>query len=92
MQAYIAQMNLRGEGTYSLATEAQWEYATRTGSTTAFYNEGITSYSDMNECNYDGNLTVIGWYCDNSENKTHPATRKTPTNAWGLYDMSGNVT
>jgi len=91
VQVYITQMNLMGEGTYSLATEAQWEYAIRAGSTTAFYNGEITSYSDMYECNYDGYLAAIGWYCDNSENQTQPVARKTP-NAWGLYDMSGNVT
>jgi formylglycine-generating enzyme required for sulfatase activity len=89
-QDYIVQMNLKGEGTYGLPTEAQWEYATRAGSTTAFYNGGITSYSDMSECNDDGNLTAIGWYCDNSDNQTYPVAQKTP-NAWGLYDMSGNV-
>ncbi len=90
VQSYITQMNLRGEGTYSLPTEAQWEYAVRAESTTAFYNGGITSYTDMGECNYDANLDAIGWYCYNSGGETQPAAQKTP-NAWGLYDMSGNV-
>ena len=90
VQTYISYMNARGEGTYGLPTEAQWEYAARAGSTTAFYNGGITFYSDMYDCNYDGNLAAIGWYCDNSNSQTHPVAQKTP-NAWGLYDMSGNV-
>ena len=87
---FIEHMNARREGTYSLPTEAQWEYAVRAGSTTAFYNGEITSNSNMYGCNYDGNLTAIGWYCDNSNDQTHPVAQKTP-NGWGLYDMSGNV-
>jgi len=86
VQNYIVQMNLRGEGTYSLPTEAQREYAARAGSTTAFANGGITETG----CGYDPNLDAIGWYCYNSGDKTHPVAQKTP-NAWGLYDMSGNV-
>jgi len=89
-QTFIGYMNARGEGTYNLPTEAQWEYAARAGSTTAFYNGGITSYSDMYECNSDGNLNAIAWYCYNSGSETHPVAQKTP-NACGLYDMSGNV-
>ena len=86
VQSYITKMNLRGDGTYSLPTEAQWEYAARAGSTTAFYNGGITGAG----CDYDQNLNAIGWYCYNSGSETHPVAGKAP-NAWGLYDMSGNV-
>ena len=90
VQSYITKMNLRGEGTYSLPTEAQWEYAARAGSTTAFYNGGITETG----CDYDQNLDAIGWYCYNSgypdSGYPHPVAGKAP-NAWGLYDMSGNV-
>ena len=85
-QDYIVQMNLRGEGTYDLPTEAQWEYAYRAGSTTAFYNGAITETGS----GYDPNLDAIGWYTYNSDSETHPVAQKTP-NAWGLYDMSGNV-
>jgi formylglycine-generating enzyme required for sulfatase activity len=87
-QSYIAMMNARGEGTYSLPTEAQWEYAARAGSTTAFYNGAITA--PWSECVDDAHLSAIGWYCINSLNGPQEVGRKSP-NAWGLYDMSGNV-
>ena len=77
-----------GEGTpYRLPTEAEWEYAARAGSTTAFANGGITQVG----CSpVDPNLDLMGWYCGNDENTTHPVARKQP-NAWGLFDMHGNV-
>ncbi len=71
---------------YRLPTEAEWEYACRAGTTTAFYSGPIT-YTD---CTVDPNLDRIGWYCGNSGTNTHPVGQKQP-NAWGLYDMSGNV-
>ena len=87
VQEFITKMNARGEGTYGLPTEAQWEYAARAGSTTAFYNGDITElYCE----DIDPNLAAIGWYCNNSGSKTAPVAGKSP-NAWGLYDMSGNV-
>jgi formylglycine-generating enzyme required for sulfatase activity len=72
---------------YRLPTEAEWEYAYRAGRTTAFYNGGITAI----ECDpIDISLYDIGWYCSNSMDRTHPAGLKI-ANAWGLYDMAGNV-
>ena len=72
---------------YRLPTDAEWEYAARAGTTTAFYSGSIDPISD--NCD-DANLESIGWYCGNSGNETHPAGGLA-ANAWGLHDMSGNV-
>jgi formylglycine-generating enzyme required for sulfatase activity len=59
----------------TLPTEAQWEYAARAGETGAYSG---------------GTLDEVAWYDGNSERKKHPVRTKKP-NAWGLYDMLGNV-
>ncbi|MBO4715569.1 MAG: SUMF1/EgtB/PvdO family nonheme iron enzyme, partial [Verrucomicrobia bacterium] len=70
---------------YTLPTEAQWEYACRAGTTTAL-NSG-KNLSDIELC---PEMDEVGWYGYNSDETTHPAGQKQP-NAWGLYDMHGNV-
>ena len=72
---------------YRLPTEAEWEYACRAGTTTAFYSGAITEI----QCALDPNLDSIGWYCGNQvPNQTKEVGQKL-ANSWGLYDMSGNV-
>jgi formylglycine-generating enzyme required for sulfatase activity len=86
VQAFIDWLSAKEGRTYHLPTEAQWEYAARAGSTSAFANGKI----DKLNCERDPNLDAMGWYCGNSEGKTHPVAQK-QKNAWGLHDMHGNV-
>ncbi|WP_298288895.1 SUMF1/EgtB/PvdO family nonheme iron enzyme [Novosphingobium sp.] len=77
----------RAANGYRLPTEAEWEYAARAGTSTAFYNGPIT-YTTSSPV--DPNLNLIGWYGGNSGSQTHAVAGKAP-NAWGLYDTAGNV-
>ncbi|MBK1878777.1 formylglycine-generating enzyme family protein [Pelagicoccus mobilis] len=72
---------------YRLPTEAEWEYACRAGTTTAFYTGPIT-HPDAKPI--DPNLDRAGWYGGNSGTRSHAVGLK-EANAWGLYDTHGNV-
>ena len=75
---------------YRLPTEAEWEYAARAGSTTAFYPSSGNNGTITNTLGQDTNLDKIAWYSYNSVNTTHAVGGKA-ANAWGLYDLLGNV-
>ena len=65
---------------YRLPTEAEWEYAARAGTKTAYYNGDDVSKLDQ-----------IAWYNEGwNDGSTHSVGKK-KANSWSLYDMSGNV-
>ncbi|MGA2439958.1 MAG: formylglycine-generating enzyme family protein [Tepidisphaeraceae bacterium] len=79
-QTFLGKVKAKAPGTeFCLPTEAQWEYACRAGSSGEYcYGDGDASLGDY------------AWCEGNSDGRPHPVGQKKP-NAWGLYDMHGNV-
>jgi len=89
VQAFIHLLNEKDtRHTYMLPTEAQWEYAARATTETAFSNG--TNISQIKISCEQTIIDDIAYYCFNSQGKTHPVSQK-QANAWHLYDMLGNV-
>ncbi|QSV62488.1 MAG: SUMF1/EgtB/PvdO family nonheme iron enzyme [Dolichospermum sp. DL01] len=86
-QAFCEKLYEQTKRAVRLPTEAEWEYACRAGTTTAFaFGKTITT----DQVNYDGNYP----YADTSKGKYRECTVNVDSftpNAWGLYQMHGNV-
>jgi formylglycine-generating enzyme required for sulfatase activity len=78
VQEFISRLNSRSVGSkYRLPTEAEWEYAAKSGGKRETYSGG-------------GDINSVAWYRENSGEKNHPVGTKA-SNGLGLHDMSGNV-
>jgi formylglycine-generating enzyme required for sulfatase activity len=75
-QRFIERLNSMGLGRFRLPTEAEWEYAARAGTSTPFP--------------WSGDVHLHAWANSRSLARTHPVGKK-PANAWGFFDMHGNV-
>ena len=80
IQGYLSATGMR------LPSEAEWEYAYRAGTTTAFHS--MPGYP--NGTNDDNQVGTVAWYGSNSGSQTHAVGGKA-ANALGLHDMAGNV-
>jgi formylglycine-generating enzyme required for sulfatase activity len=76
-KAFILKLNSKSGNTFRLPTEAEWEYAARSGGKSEKYAGG-------------NDVDAVAWYVLNSGRSTHPVGTKAP-NGLGIYDMSGNV-
>ncbi|MFQ5581583.1 MAG: formylglycine-generating enzyme family protein [Mariprofundaceae bacterium] len=101
--AFAEWLSKRTGHVYRLPTEAEWEYAARAGTATAFsfgdHVGGMDNHSffkkllDVGKANADEQKALMdeyAWYGENAHQQTHPVGEKKP-NPWGLYDMHGNV-
>ncbi|MHC4753704.1 MAG: pectate lyase [Planctomycetota bacterium] len=99
-QQFIAKLNQLGVGTFRLPSEAEWEYACRAGTQSRFYFgdslKGSDTCDDYKAGSLSGNRSQYMWYCGNNGIAGKPDFGAKPVgqlkpNAFGLYDMHGNV-
>jgi formylglycine-generating enzyme required for sulfatase activity len=84
---FLRRLNARGNGTFRLPTEAEWEYACRAGSQRPYaFGDRLSS----SRANYDARYPLAGEAQGPYRGRTTPAGTFQP-NTWGLYDMHGNV-
>jgi formylglycine-generating enzyme required for sulfatase activity len=81
---FLKKLNPEGKALYRLPTEAEWEYCCRAGTS------NLWALTELTESISETNFTARAWFRSNADNKTHPAGQTKP-NAWGLFDMQGNV-
>lgn len=78
--------NIQNHYKLSATKDAQWEFACRAGTTTLYYDGKVITSDDE----AIASVKELGWSSHNANGETHPVGLKQP-NAWGLYDMYGNV-
>ncbi len=85
---FCKRLGKKEEKAYRLPTEAEWEFACRAGTTTAFsFGDVITT----DQVNFDGRVNTYGVDEPGEFKHTITAVRTYPANPWGFYDMHGNV-
>lgn len=87
VQTFLARLSAHNKARFRLPTEAEWEYACRAGTTTAYaFGDRLAATG----ANYDGRYPLPGQAAGTFRGMTIPVRSFRP-NAWGLYDMHGNV-
>ena len=95
VQRFLRELNELGLGEFRLPTEAEWEYACRAGTQTRFYfGDSLDAEDDCVDHPVGDTENTRGdymWYCANNQFSGPKPVGQTIPNAFGLYDMSGNV-